>query len=165
MNTETIERQIPDDDIGGSEGADPTSDFDNGVASAEGWAIFECGGSANGIYQLCRCDEEAIFPDDDAAWAHVVKKVAEGSTYHRSALDYIRAHNTIEWASFAKVHGEPLVHANGKSMLDANYALVDDTGRQIIRDRKPLRFPPDPNPRPDPPDQSEHAAHEAVEKT
>lgn len=30
-------------------------------------------GSDNGIYQLRRCDEDAIFPDDDAAWRTMSK--------------------------------------------------------------------------------------------
>lgn len=120
---------------------DINADFDNGVAGAEGWGIFECGGSANGYYQLCRLDEEAIFASDDEAWKHVVAKVAEGSAYHRSALDYIRAHNPIEWASFGNIHGEPLVHPNGRSMLDDTSALVDQDGERILSDRRPLRFP------------------------
>lgn len=147
MTADPLSHNADADLVGTNVNFDVNAEFDNGVASAEGWGIFECGGSANGYWQLCRLDEEAIFPGDDEAWAHVVAKVAEGSAYHRSALDYIRAHNPIEWASFGIVHGEPLIHPNGRSMLDDTNALVDQDGERILSDRRPLRFPPNGGPR------------------
>jgi hypothetical protein len=119
-------------------------EFDNSQAQQEGWGIFSCIGSDNGEFQLCRLDEEAIFPDDQKAWLFVISKAAEGSIYHRSALDYIREHNPIEWASFGKEHGEPLVHVNGAPMLDAAGALMDQNGEHILNDKDvPHRFHPD----------------------
>lgn len=117
-------------------------EFDNGAAFPEGWGIFECSGSANGVQQLCRLDAENVFPDDNSAWKHVTAKVAEGSAYHRGALDYIRAHNPIEWASFGDVHGEPLVHPDGTAMLDEEGALLDRAGVRILSEGRPMKFHP-----------------------
>lgn len=142
MTIDPLSHTSDADLIGAQVDFDSTVDFDNGIASTEGWGIFECGGSANGVYQLCRMDAEAVFPDDDSAWKHVVAKVAEGSSYHRAALDYIRAHNTIEWASFGNVHGELLVHVNGRAMLDNEGALIDQDGDRILSDGRPLKFHP-----------------------
>jgi hypothetical protein len=140
MTIEPLSDDADADIVGATIEFDTIVEFDNGISSTEGWGIFECSGSANGIYQLCRSDEEAIFPDDEAAWKHVVAKVAEGSAYHRSALDYIRANNAIEWASFGNVHGEPLSHINGSPMLDADGALIDVEGKRILSDGRPLMF-------------------------
>lgn len=77
--------------------------FDNTQADTEGWAIFECSGSQNGTFQICKCDDQDTFEDDEKAWAHVVGKAREGSEYHRNALIYIRQHNPIEFHSIGAV--------------------------------------------------------------
>lgn len=140
MTIEPLSDDADADIVGATIEFDTSVEFDNGISSNEGWGIFECSGSANGIYQLCRSDEEAIFPDDEAAWKYVVGRVAEGSAYHRGALDYIRANNVIEWASFGNVHREPLTHVNGTPMLDAEGALIDVEGKRILSDGRPLMF-------------------------
>lgn len=39
-----------------------------------GWAIFDCAGSENAPYQLCKDDDSDIFKDDAEAWEHVKKR-------------------------------------------------------------------------------------------
>lgn len=119
-------------------------EFDNSQAGEEGWGIFNCDGSYTGEFKLCRLDEEEIFADDEQAWCFVVEKVAAGSAYHRAALDYIREHNPIEWASFGEVHREPLVHCNGASMLNESGELIDQHGAPILNEfDQPYRFKPE----------------------
>lgn len=85
--------------------------FDNTQAHCEGWAIFDCDGSCNGRWQLCRLDDPAAWPDgttqlrapafesDDDAWAFVGAKVRDGSAYHQGALDFLRQHNRAEYVA------------------------------------------------------------------
>ncbi|MEE9481804.1 hypothetical protein [Methylobacterium ajmalii] len=89
-----------------------TPDFDNTQAHQEGWAIFDCAGSGNGRWQICRIDcpaewnegdpgylpfEDAQFENDGAAWNHVVSRALAGSEYHRDALACVSLHNPKEW--------------------------------------------------------------------
>lgn len=76
-------------------------EFDNTQAGLEGWGIFDCEGSANGPWQIQREDATEVFPDDDAAWRHVAARATAGSPYHAAAIDFIRLHNPVEFASFA----------------------------------------------------------------
>jgi hypothetical protein len=88
-------------------------EFDNTRAVREGWAIFDCDGSENGRWQLCRVDDpaawpegatdltEPAFPGDGAAWTFVADKAKAGSAYHQAALDFIRERNPAEFAAIA----------------------------------------------------------------
>lgn len=120
-------------------------------ADAEGWGIFECNGSENGLHQICGVDDAGGTGDDDAAWRYVVARAKEGSDYHRGALDFIRINAPAEWCSFGEVHGEPLLYLGGEPMLDAEGYLIDTAGGQVDGygdlisesdepDAKPLRF-------------------------
>lgn len=66
--------------------------FDSTQAMEESWAIFQCFGSQAGDWQLQKLDEERVFDTDDQAWDFVIRKAAEGSEYHLSALRFIREH-------------------------------------------------------------------------
>jgi len=71
-------------------------------AGEEGWGLFECGGSANGRTQLQRCDEEAIFEEDQDAWAFVAHCASQGSAVHQRALDLVEKYNSKEWAAICR---------------------------------------------------------------
>jgi hypothetical protein len=71
--------------------------FDNNRAFDEGWSIFECFGSANGPWQLQKCDESGILKTDLEAWRLVVDRAEAGSNYHQTALQFLKDHNRIEY--------------------------------------------------------------------
>lgn len=75
--------------------------FPNIQAFTEGWGIFDCDGSENGPWQIQRIDEDEKFPSDDEAWLHVAEKAKAGSAYHRGAIEFIRHHNSAEYAAFS----------------------------------------------------------------
>lgn len=67
-------------------------------ASAEGWDVFDSGGSENGPFQICmRDDMDSGFLTDEEVWQHVVDEAREGSALHRRALDFVREHNPAEY--------------------------------------------------------------------
>jgi hypothetical protein len=71
------------------------------TAQAEGWDVFMCDDVAHPPFELQRIDfpddgGEAKFPDDMAAWAHVVKRAAEGSPLHSRALAFLEAASPVE---------------------------------------------------------------------
>lgn len=62
----------------------------------EGWGASICIGSGEVPDDWCeiqRIDEQGIFGSDLEALAHVVNQAVQGSTYHKSALQYVDAHN------------------------------------------------------------------------
>jgi hypothetical protein len=74
--------------------------FDNQQAHAEGWGIFDlCEVGRADPYQLQRIDEDERFASDDDAWRYVTARAAEGSAYHRTALDFLRDHSPGEHAA------------------------------------------------------------------
>ncbi|MFC6623921.1 hypothetical protein [Novosphingobium panipatense] len=76
--------------------------FDNRQAHAEGWGIFDlCEVGRPDPYQLQRVDADECFASDDEAWRHVAARAAEGSAYHRAALDFLRDHSPGEYAAVA----------------------------------------------------------------
>lgn len=75
--------------------------FDFTRAILEGWCIFECDGSDNGPYQLCRVDDQnlnngAQLESDDEAWRHVADHARAGSAYHLAALALLETLNPAE---------------------------------------------------------------------
>lgn len=78
------------------------NNIDNTQAFTEGWAIFDCDGSENGQWQLCKVDEDNIFESDILAWAFVRAKAENGSAYHQSALEYLKANNMQEYLLIMK---------------------------------------------------------------
>ena len=75
-----------------------TADAINRQTDAEGWALFHTSGTDDiGEYRIERYDEAEIFPNDPAAWAHVVARALAGSEPHRAALAFIKAENATEW--------------------------------------------------------------------
>ena len=74
----------------------------DGAAIAEGWSIFDCDGSDNGRWQLCRIDGASMLPEfqplasDDEAW----KIVATGTgAHHLAARQFLKVHNPQEFAA------------------------------------------------------------------
>jgi hypothetical protein len=67
--------------------------FDHAAARAEGWDLIHSGHLTDGspnvtIQHIIREDEpHPIFPNDPAAWAHVVRQARDGSHLHIQALD------------------------------------------------------------------------------
>lgn len=85
---------------------------DDNAAMAEGWNLWDCGGSGNGRTQLCRYDDTEEFPQalkfeggDEFAWDHVVQKAREGSALHLKALTLVAKHNPTEAECIAKRTG------------------------------------------------------------
>lgn len=63
----------------------------NERAFRQGWAIFDCAGSANSEYQLQKDDESGIFRDDDAVWEHVCAEAAKNPHgLEAEALEWLR---------------------------------------------------------------------------
>lgn len=82
----------------------PFSDAELELFHSEGWDVFEASGSiqndnGNRPFQLQRLDEEAILPDDLAAWHLVWRRAAEGSEAHQKALDFLMDHSIAEYAA------------------------------------------------------------------
>ena len=74
--------------------------FDNEQAHAESWGIFDlCEVGRPDPYQLQRVDEDERFASDDHAWRYVAARAAEGSAYHRGALDFLRDNSPGEYAA------------------------------------------------------------------
>jgi hypothetical protein len=73
--------------------------FDNTQASKEGWSIFSTN-DAHRPFQLQRCDEAEIFPDDLAAWSYVARQILRGSEYHQSAILFLAKHSPREYNAF-----------------------------------------------------------------
>lgn len=85
-------------------------------ANAEGWNIWFCDGSDNGLWQICRYDDpegvqadcpewgviDGGFTEDADAWLQVWRRAAGGSSLHQRALDYVKAHNPPEWHAIIK---------------------------------------------------------------
>lgn len=69
------------------------------LANDEGWGIFDCTGSAGGPWQLQKIDEDAIIPDDEAAWRLVVNS---NVPHHRAAVEFLRIHNPLEYNTIMK---------------------------------------------------------------
>ena len=74
------------------EDAPRSTGYDDQQASAEGWAVFDCGPAEDGCprMQIQRIDVpehgDPVFPDDPAAWRHVVERARQGSLLHQRAL-------------------------------------------------------------------------------
>jgi len=77
---------------------DWTADDDR-AAGAEGWSLFESGGSADGTPQVQRIDDpgpgEAKLDGDPDAWA--VLRADPGTPLHARALAIIRNENPAEY--------------------------------------------------------------------
>lgn len=81
---------------------------DGAAAQTEGWGIFECYGSDNGPFQLCRIDDPEVFAadlgaqilrtwtDDTEVWEFVR---SSGSDLHTKALAFLREQNPAEYES------------------------------------------------------------------
>jgi hypothetical protein len=85
--------------------------FDNTQAEQEGWSIFECHGSDNGLWQLQKCDDARVFASDQEAWAHVVDSADAGSAYHKLAILFLETFNPEEAACIKDAvynHGDGL---------------------------------------------------------
>lgn len=84
---------------------------DSRAANAEGWDIFECDGSANGPYQLCKIDDPQeftacygtvfshIWEDDTDAWLYVRE---HPTALHSRALAYLKQVNPQEHDAIMK---------------------------------------------------------------
>lgn len=75
------------------------------AAKREGWAIFDCDGSENGPFQICKLDDpEACeggpgflprtLASDEEAWLIVRTGTGE---HHSHARNFIAEHNPQEW--------------------------------------------------------------------
>lgn len=71
---------------------DRFSDWQEGQAVEEGWAIFV---SHEGL-RLERIDELEVFDCDPAAWQYVVNRAKAGSKYHQKALEIVGNDNPME---------------------------------------------------------------------
>ena len=79
-------------------------------ANAEGWNIWHCDGSENGLWQICKYDEPELvdyvtdgkWETDPDVWLHVYTRAAQGSPLHQRAMDYVRIWNRPEWDSIVK---------------------------------------------------------------
>ena len=65
-------------------------------AYTEGWCAATCIGSQEvpeEWTEIQRCDEQEVFTSDFEALAFVAGRAAEGSEYHRSALQWVDKQN------------------------------------------------------------------------
>lgn len=68
----------------------------------EGWDMFVCHGSDDGIVQLQKVDEDDTFKNDKEALTFVIKKAQEGSQIHKDALSLLVEHNPQEFLMLIK---------------------------------------------------------------
>jgi len=104
---------------------------DRAAAEREGWDIFECQGSAAGVWQIQSFDDVddelaavitanvgRVWGDDPEAWMHVW---GVASDLHAKALTFIREMNPAEWEvieTAARDHGvlaANILPANGEN--------------------------------------------------
>lgn len=73
-------------------------------AAEQGWSIFDCDGSDNGRWQICKIDDPdgpLVLADDDQAWMIVM----DGSDdMHECARALIMQLNPKEWAAMCAAH-------------------------------------------------------------
>jgi hypothetical protein len=82
---------------------------DSLAAIAEGWDVFDCDGSANGRFQICKRDDMEIFEDDTDAWVHIGTRATEGSRLHMRALTFVMQHNPVEYTAISNTVRVPSV--------------------------------------------------------
>lgn len=73
------------------------TDADQRAAESEGWAIFDCTGSDNGGFQLCRDDSTMVFESDYEAWMHVWTRMVLDDPLAIKALDFLMVNNPMEY--------------------------------------------------------------------
>lgn len=74
--------------------------FDNTQAMEEGWCISEVGSTEP--FRLEKLDEANKFDSDDQAHLFVVVMSFVGSSYHRSALQFLYDHSRPEYDRIAQ---------------------------------------------------------------
>jgi len=70
-------------------------EFDNTVATKEGWAITT--GHDVDPFRLEKLDEAEEFETDQKAWAFVYELAIRGSHYHKSAMIFLAEHSPNEF--------------------------------------------------------------------
>lgn len=81
---------------------------DSRAAITEGWDVFDCDGSDNGRFQICKRDDMTTFDIDDDVWVHVAKRATDGSALHVRALAFIMQHNPIEYNAISNTVRVPV---------------------------------------------------------
>lgn len=64
--------------------------FDQGQAIDEGWCVIR---NSRGVRELQRDDDQEVFLHNSAAVQFVKERAAEGSAYHKEALESVRPQN------------------------------------------------------------------------
>jgi len=72
------------------------TDEHSAKAEKQGWNLFYCQGSANGILQLMRDDEMAVFDTDEQAWVFVASQAKNGNMLAITALAQLVISNPKE---------------------------------------------------------------------
>jgi hypothetical protein len=76
------------------------------VASGrQGWGIFDCDGSENGRFQLCKRDEADILDSDAGAWMFVARQARLDDALAVADLAFLAEHNPGERATIRRVGG------------------------------------------------------------
>jgi hypothetical protein len=70
---------------------------DEASAAREGWGIFDCDGSGNGRFQLCKRDEADTFGDDVVVWHRIATRSDSGDALCQRALAFIKLNNPVEY--------------------------------------------------------------------
>lgn len=68
------------------------TEADSASASAEGWGVFHVDGC---YYDIQKCDEADVFPEDPAAVWHVFTLATSGSQLHRRALLFVLREDNV----------------------------------------------------------------------
>lgn len=118
------------------------------AAAQEGWNIFDCDGSANDRWQLCRIDDVDAFQeaagfkppqlasDDDAFLI-----VANGTQpHHQAARDFLKAHNMKEFTAVMAFDGKALRGEVGKH--DWCIGKGSEDGYPVFVDDRQLSYRP-----------------------
>lgn len=87
---------------------------DTQQAEKEGWSIFYCDGSKDGLYQIQRIDEMNMYSDDRAVWA---KLVLSDEPLHKKAIHYIRKVNPKEYSKILGVYNDAEKYKKGIDQL------------------------------------------------
>ena len=76
----------------------------NTIGTPEGWALFDCDGSANGPMQIQSFDdgEPVDIGGDDAAWMLVWSRAHAGSQRHLDALLVVAVSNQLEYLAIVR---------------------------------------------------------------
>lgn len=100
--------------------------FDSDSSQEEGWDIFYCEGSADGLWQIQRIDEPAILDSDERAWELVGSQTTE---IQKKALSFVLEKNPKEFKRIQPYLKEKDFISFGDLGINMSFRFVDQISK------------------------------------